>query len=198
MCHVLDMLIEKDRLPQPLQGHPFCYKEAIAAGVTRHHFRKLLKQGLIEQLSRGLYAEAKIDWDDEHQFRSASVRIGNPSAICLLSSLAYYGLTDEIPNKTWIMVSFEKRSQFPDLKLFRTRNPHWDIGVEQHPGFKITSINRTLIECIIHKSKLGSQIGIQSLKIALSQKKTKIRNIAELSRQLGVFHRIKAIIEAIG
>lgn len=198
MCHFLDMTFQKDLLPKTLQGRPFRYSEAIAAGLTRHHFRKLLKLGLIEQLSRGLYSGKEIVWEDDHQFRSASVRAGNPSAICLLSSLAYYGLTDEIPNQIWIMVPFEKRTQFPDIKLFRTRNPHWDIGIEQHSGFRITSIDRTLLDCIVYRSKLGSQIGIQALKLALTQKKTKIRNIAELARKLGVFHRIKAIIEVIG
>ncbi len=193
------MASQQSSLPKALKGRPFRYSEAVTAGLTRHHLRTLLKQGVLEQISRGLYAEAENALlNDEQMFSSATIRVGTQSAICLLSSLAYYGLTDEIPNRIWIMVPFEKRSQFIDLKLFRTRNPHWDIGIESHSGFKITSLDRTIVDCMVYKSKIGSQIGIRALKTALHQKKTKIRNIAELARQLGIFHRVKGIIEAVG
>ena len=192
------MTTPKSPLPKSLKGRPFRYHEAISAGLTRHQLHILILEGILEQRTRGIYAETQVELDDDQAFTSAMLRVGNPSAICLLSALSYYGLTDEIPNKTWIMVPFEKRSRYPDLKLFRTRNPHWDIGIEQQSGFRITSLDRTLVDSLANKSKLGSVIGIQALKTGLNQRKTKIRNIAELARQLGVFHRIKTIVEAIG
>jgi predicted transcriptional regulator of viral defense system len=185
-------------LSKSLKNRLFSYGEAREAGVTRHELRMLLKNGLIEQPTRGVYKDVHAILDDAQLFVSASIRVGNPSAICLISALSYYGVTDEIPNKTWIMTPFEKRSRFADLRLFRARNPHWEVGIEQQDGFRITSLDRTLIDCLTHRSQVGSQLGIQALKTAILQKRTKLRDIAEMARQLGVFSRIKGIIEAVG
>ena len=108
----------------------FSLKEAQSAGFSRYDLRMLFDRGLIERISRGYYQAVGEDLTDDELFRSATKRVGKPSAICLLSALSFYGLTDTIAKKTWVMVPLTKRTSFSDLRLFRARNPLWNIGID--------------------------------------------------------------------
>ncbi len=74
--------------------------QASKLGVSRYLLKKLLAEGVIEQLVRGVYRVSTGDISDEDQFRAATLRVGTPSAVCLVSALFHYRLTDTIPKKT--------------------------------------------------------------------------------------------------
>ena len=157
----------------------------------------MLKEGTVEQLAHGVYRYAEDDYLDEDCFRSATLRVGNKSAICMISALVFYDLIDEIPKKTWIMVPFQKRTSHKDLRTFRCRNPKWNIGIEQKTGYSITSIERTLVEALVYKSKLGTALGVTALRKATRMKKTTLKAVMDVAISLDVTHRVRPYIEAI-
>lgn len=177
---------------------PFSYQQAVELGLNKYALNKLIDEGLIERLEKGIYVPSDRDiTEPEVQYQLAMLRCGEPSCICLLSALDYYHLTDQIPKKVWIMVPQNKRVQSSGLKLIRARNPQWDIGILQEEGYRITSIERTLVDCLLHKSRLGFPIPIESLKEALRQKKVKLNTILDMAVRLGVEHRVYPTIEAL-
>ncbi len=184
-------------LPSRLQHRPFTVKQAKQQGLSFYELGKLIASGVVEQVSRGIYRATADDLTEEDQFRTATLRVGKPSAICLISALAYYHLTDTIPKKTWIMVQANKRASDPSLKLFRARRPQWSIGIEKYDGYSITTIERTLVECLARRSRLGTQVGIEALRKAVSSRKTTLGKIVDLACQLGVTHRILPYVEAL-
>ena len=185
------------RIPKSLKEKPFRLKKAVAAGVSRHRLNQLVSSGIIEKIAWGVYRCTEHDLSEEDFFIAATTKTGTPSAICLLSALSYYDFTDEIPTETWVMVPASKVLHAKNIKLLRVSNPKWSIGIIKHPGFRITSIERTLIECLIYKRQLGSRIGIDAIKLALERNKTTLRKIYETAKSLGVTHRIKSYIEVL-
>ncbi len=183
-------------LPKNLAVRPFSLNEALATGLTKYAVKKLLKQGRLERISHGIYQAAdKAMFELEDQYRSATLRCGRPSAICLLSALEHYHLTDLIPNKTWIMVPNEKRISASELKLVRLRKPHWKIGIRKVRGYWITSIERTLIECLLQKRLISTTEALSSIKQALAGKKTTLNNLFEIARKIGALNRVLPYIQ---
>ncbi len=154
-----------------------------------------MASGEVVKLGRGVYQLASAaDLGDEDQFRAAVKRIHGPSVVCALSALAHYGLTDEIPKRVWLMVSENGRSHLKDVRLFRTRNPKWKVGVIAEDGYKITCLERTIVDCLSYKHKFGS-LGVEALKRALKEQKTTLSKIVDMADQLGVSHKISPVIE---
>ena len=187
-------------LPKKLlaQG-PFTYQDALDEGLNQHAVEKLLKQGLIERVLRGIYVPADYDnTDPEAQYALATLQCGFPSCICLLSALDYHHVTDQIPNKVWIMVPQKKRVQSKHLKLIRARNPQWNIGIDKtNKGYWVTTLSRTLVECLLAKHRLGSDVAISALKTALQDKKIKLQDVYNIAIQMGVKERIFPYIETL-
>ncbi len=179
------------------ENTPFTFREIKGLGVTQSQLNQLLETEKVVRLRRGVYVLSGADLSDEAQFRAATMRVEGPSAVCLISALAFYGVIDEIPKKTWLLVPENKHSAHKDIRLFRSRNPNWKIGVESHKGYKITNIERSIVDALAMKRTLGFTIGVSALKTALKQKKTTLDKVIKMAVQLGVVHRVMNYIEAL-
>ena len=185
------------KIPKTLKKSPFTYRQAIAQGLTQAALQSLVDSGNLEHVSRGIYRIADQDYSEEDQYRAATLVIGTPSAICLISALAHYGVTDLIPKKTWIMVPHTKRSQHSELKLQRSRSPVWNIGIESRQGYSITNLERTIVEAICYRNKIGPSVAIDALRKAVNSKKTSLSKIMGMAKQLSVLHRVLPYIETL-
>lgn len=186
-----------EKIPLALQTSPFSMTQAEQHGVSRHFLRKMLRDGLIEKLARGVYRLCQPDYSEEDQFRAALLRVGRPSAVCLISALSFHHLTDLIPNKTWILVPQTKRTKYKDLNLIRVSHPHWNWGIESKEGYRITSIERTLVDVFTYKRYVGLQTAVESLKTAIREKRTTPTRVLDMSISLNMDARIRPYIEAL-
>lgn len=193
-CHVIQML---RTLPESLRDRPFTYREAVSLGLSQYAIHKLLAAGEIERIERGIYQAVGGDISDSELFRRAVKKIGEPSAVCLLSALSYYHLTDVIPDRVWLMVSAKTRTASRNIRLYRTRDPRWKIGIVAEDGYSITSVERTLVDALTNKAVLPVRIGLDALKRAVGEKQTSISNVIVMSKSLGVLHRILPYVEAL-
>ena len=178
-------------------GKPFSRKELEIMGFTGNHIQVLLKAGKIERLSHGIYHIPGDNLGDEENFRIASLRTKEKCAVCLLSALAFYHLTDVIPKKTWILVDFDKRSTSKHLRIFRSRNPHWRIGIIQEKGYKITSLERTLVDCLTYRRLIGTGVATEALRKAIRDRKTTLAKVFAVAKSLEADKRIFPYIEAL-
>ena len=184
-------------IPPKLREKPFSLNQAIKQGVSRYGLNKLLAKGIVELVVRGVYRVIQDDYSEEDQYRIATLRVDTPSAICLVSALSHYGLTDAIPKKTWIMVPASKRTNQADFKLLRTRNPHWNVGIEKRDGYSITTLERTIVDVLCARARIGTQIGTEALLKAIQSKETTLGKIMDMAVKLKVDHRIRPYIEAL-
>lgn len=186
-------------LPKKLQKRPFTWAEAKAEGITEYTMRNLLQCGAVERLSRGVYrSTAEIDLSEVDQYKSAILRVGQPSAICLISALTYHQLTDIIPKKTWIMVNSGKVRSNNDIRLWRKRQPKWKIGIKTINGVKVTTIERTLVESIGNKNLVGGiGVAMSAVRLALEEKKVTVSGLLKMSEKLGVKNKIVPYLETL-
>ncbi len=159
------------KLKKLLKKTIFRASEARQAGVSSSLLSYYVKKGLIERVDRGVYRgiETSLDvdfkWED---FVLVTKSISN-GVVCLISALALYELTDEIPREHWIAVSNETRApRRKGAKIIRMRNI--DLGqIEIEIGsekIKIFNQERTIIDTFRY---LGKETAIKALKIALKK-----------------------------
>jgi predicted transcriptional regulator of viral defense system len=112
---------------KPLLKKPsFTTAEASKKGVNCSQLSYYAKRGYIEKLSRGVYRgnasdrkEVPFEWED---LISTAESIPN-SRICLISALALYELTDEIPRQFWIAIPHKQHApKRPKAKIIRMRD----------------------------------------------------------------------------
>lgn len=185
------------KLPKALQKGPFTYKQALASGLNLRAVRQLVADGQCYTIAKGVYMPTSVEYNEVNQFKAATLVVGEPSAICLVSALSVYGLTDVIPRKTWITVPAKKRTQISTLKVLRQSDPQWNIGIEKKDGYTITSLERTLVESFCYKNMIGSTVPIEALREAVRKKLTTPSKVLDMAKKMGVVHRILPYLEAM-
>lgn len=175
----------------------FTYSDAIAFGISHVQFYELVKNKTIERLQKGVYRfDDYLPLTKEEQFRDATELIHGESAICLTSALSYYRLTDIVVTKPWMLVSHSVSSRSKMIQLFRKRDPMLTVGIEKQKGFKITSIERTIVESIAYRNTLTGYDGVYALRNAVNQNKVSLQDLFKIAKKLNYTSRVQNILEA--
>ncbi|MGD2169891.1 MAG: type IV toxin-antitoxin system AbiEi family antitoxin domain-containing protein [Chlamydiota bacterium] len=184
---------KKSKYYQPLRKllkkPQFSAKQAEEIGVPRHILAYLCKKGILERISRGVYRsrsyEPKVDiaWE-QLAINSSTIPQG---VICLISALAYYDLTDEIPRENWIAVPHQLRApKRKGVRIIRMRNIELGKREIMMGEYKVKIFDKE--RCIIDAFRyLSLEIAIKALKAYLFDSKqhpslTKLSKYAKILR----------------
>ncbi len=188
MCDIMKNRVEK---LQELKQEVFSLKDASMVGLDFYDIKVLEKEGKVIKSKRGIYQKSSFtDYENEVLY-NAIAKMGTPSVICLLSAFFYYGLTDEIPDQTWIYVPLKKYSHDKSLKIIRKSSPKWTVGVSNINGLRITNVERTVVDALSDKKHVADTEAMKIARESLKQKLTSLKNITKMAKELGVFDRIK-------
>lgn len=175
---------------------PITRKELERLGISRNALESLIKEDKLLRVGRGVYQLPSVELDNESLYRAATKRIKGRSAVCLMSALSHYNLTDEISKQTWLLVDASGRSYHKDIRLYRSRNPNWKIGIAKADGYLITSLERTIVDAVILKKKFGN-LGIEALKKALKEKLTTASKIMDMASKLDADELVLPYLQAL-
>lgn len=149
----------------------FFAREARKIGVHPAMLSHYVKTGHLKRVSRGVYQRS--DYKNPSGFRwedlieaAHSVKEG---VICLVSALAIYDLTEEIPRQHWIAIRHETSTQkTKDMKIVRYRNIELGKTEMELEGIKISIFDRerTIIDAF---RLLSRETAIKALKAALAK-----------------------------
>jgi predicted transcriptional regulator of viral defense system len=155
-------------------------------GLPRSLFYKLIQEGKIEKLAHGFYLhiEASNFEPEEIDFIVACKKFGDNAVIGGLSALARYNLIEEIPRQIWVLVPDNKQTKSKLYRLIRTTHPFSDIGIEKHTHYRITTLERTLVEALIYASKIGLDTAVGAIVKAVKNKQTSLSKIGNMAEKM--------------
>jgi predicted transcriptional regulator of viral defense system len=172
-----------DRL---LQLKVFHQKEAVRAGVSAPTLSRLVKEGWILRLDQDIYRHPEADIDaDTEDFIVACMKFGPQSVIGGATALFHYQIIDQAPSQIWVLVPPNKLSRSKLYRCLRTKTD-LSIGVIDHGRYRITTIERSIIEAFKYATKIGLEKAIKAAKSAMSQQLTTPAKIARQARALGL------------
>jgi predicted transcriptional regulator of viral defense system len=161
------------------------------------------KDGEVIRLARGLYQLPDAVLDANHSLAEAAKRIPK-GVICLVSALAFHGLTDQLPKKVWMAIGRNdwtpKLSDVP-VRVLRFSDNYISESVETHRiedvSVKVFGVAKTVADCFRHRSKVGLSVALEGLQESLRQRKATPAEIAKAADTGGVATVIRPYLEAL-
>lgn len=168
-------LVDLDGLGLPAA---FSTSAALDAGLTRPLLDRLVRDGDLERLGRGLFLRS--EYGDGMDLDLVEIAVRAPSAtICLTSALARHGLTDEIP--TAVDIALPRGDWQPTVAArvawHRFAEDTFTIGrhdlplTERPTGSEIRpvtiglySAERSIIDAFRTRGTTGSDVAIEALR----------------------------------
>lgn len=139
-------------------------------GIPRAVLTRLVDQGTLVRVGRGLYMLADAEITRHHSLVQVAARVPD-CVINLLSALTFHELTDELPAAVWIAVRRGHRApklDTPRLELTWTAPRFLALGVTRHrlEGVEvaITDPARTVADCFRYRSRVGVDVAIAALR----------------------------------
>lgn len=173
------------------------------AGVTAATMSRMERAGEVIRLSRGVYQLPDAELDPNHSLAEAAKRVPK-GVICLVSALAFHGLTDQLPCKVWMAIGTKDWAPQRDgtpIRIVRFTDNLLKEGFETHviegAVVKVFGAARTVADCFRHRSKVGLPVAIEGLQEALRQRKATPAEIARQADKRGVLTVIRPYLEAL-
>ena len=173
------------------------------AGVTAATVSRMERDGEVSRLARGLYQLSDAPLDANHSLAEVAKRVPK-GVVCLVSALAFHGLTDQLPKKVWLAVGQKDWTPRPDgapIRIVRFTDALLTEAVETHfvegVPVKIFGIVKTVADCFRYRNKIGLSVAIEGLQEALRQRKTTPGEIAAQAEHGGVATVIRPYLEAL-
>lgn len=135
---------------------------------------RMAKAGLLLKLRAGVYRPAEDEaW--MHQNLIDACQAIPEGVICLVSALAYHGLTTTIPNETWIAIprtAWAPRLAFP-ARCIRMGDHAYAAGIEtiriEGQRVRIYGKAKTVCDALRFRDKIGIEVALEALKTYLRQ-----------------------------
>lgn len=173
------------------------------AGVTAATMSRMERHGEVIRLARGLYQLPDAELDVNHSLAEAAKR--SPKAVvCLVSALAFHGLTDQLPKQVWLAIGSKDWAPKPSgmpIRIVRFTQTLLNEGIEIHTvegvPVKIFGVAKTIADCFRYRNKIGLSIAIEGLQETLRQRRATPGEITSQAEHGGVGTVIRPYLEAL-
>jgi predicted transcriptional regulator of viral defense system len=186
-------------------GHrPFRVVEAVRAGASRTTLHRLRHSGELEAVGRGVLQFPGAGMGMLSDLAIVSTRAPR-GTICLNSALAYWDLSDEIPE--WVHLAVPRNAHRPVIDAPPTKAHVFDartFGLERQrvqtdagEPFWIYSRERAVVDALRLPRLIGRDMSLHALRRYLSQQGSSPARLAELARELGGAPALQPALEAL-
>jgi len=173
------------------------------AGVTAATMSRMERVGEVIRLARGVYQLPDADLDPNHSLAEAAKRVPK-GVVCLVSALAFHGLTDQLPPKVWMAIGtkdWAPQRNGAGIRIVRFTDSLLREGFQTHAiggvPVKVFGVAKTVADCFRHRGKVGLSVAIEGLQEALRQRKATPADIARQAEKGGVSTVIRPYLEAL-
>ena len=178
-------------------------RELERQGYSRPRIRVLAEQGVLEQVSRGLYRVAERAPDEHFTMLAVIARVPQ-AVVCLLSALRFHEIGTQSPHEVWIAI--DRKARKPKLtelpvRIVRFSGPALEAGVERRMmgerEIRITSPARTVADCFKYRNKIGLDVALEALRDYLARHRGGADELWRYARLCRVAHVMQPYLEAV-
>ncbi len=177
--------------------------EAIARGIHRRELYALRDRGDLEVVSRGLFRLKMMPEPSLPDFVPVAKRIPR-GVICLISALAFHEITTQIPHFVYVALpskAHKSSISYPPMRYFWYTEKLLATGVEEHLmdgcTVKIFNVEKTLIDCVKFRNKIGMDIVLEALKMYWQSGRADLDKLFKYAELFRVSKILKPIMETI-
>jgi predicted transcriptional regulator of viral defense system len=177
--------------------------EAAASGVHYSTLYWMRDEGLLEQLTRGVYRLADLPGPSKHDVVTVAARM--PSAIlCLLSALEFHGIGTQIPSAVNIAIGLKDREpqfDYPPVRVYRMSGQALSSGIEEHvvdgTTVRVFGVAKTVADCFKFRNKIGHDVAVEALQEVVRARMATPGQILEYAEVDRVAKVVRPYLEAL-
>lgn len=183
-------------------GAFFRPSHASALGITFYRLQRLVEEGKVEKVARGLYRVTELEPSEHYTIAAVSALVPR-AIICLLSALRYHEIGTRLPREVWIALPHKARAprirEFP-VKVVRFSGPSETYGVVgvhiEGVATRITTPARTVVDCFRFRRLVGKDTGLEALREAVREGKASHDEILRAAEVCGARSLVLPYLEA--
>ena len=174
-----------------------------AAGVGPETVARLVRDGTVVRVARGLYELADTIPDTRRSLAEASALVPK-GVICLTSALQFHELTLQMPSAVWIAIDrtgWKPKVEYPPVRFVRFSGHALTGGVKWHPieGIDVPIFEpaKSIVDCFRYRNKIGLDIALEGLREGLRSGRVTPDQLWEFARTARVWSVMRPYIEAM-
>lgn len=178
-------------------------RDLVAQGLPRVALTRLVRQGLLIRVGRGLYAIPDRPVS-EHGSLAEIARKHPQAIVCLLSALRVHGLTTQSPFEVWLAIPNKARApkmEYPPLRIVRFSGVSLTDGIEDHQvdgvTVRATNVARTVADCFKFRNKIGLDVALEALQEAWRAKRVSMDELWRYATLCRVANVMRPYMESL-
>jgi predicted transcriptional regulator of viral defense system len=172
-------------------------------GISRSELKRLNDRGLVERVSRGVYALPGVVLTEHHSLAEAT-RLVPGGVICLLTALRFHGLTTQNPFEVWMAIeakAWRPKRQRLKLRIVHFSGESFREGIEEHDvggvRIRVYTAAKTVADCFKFRNKIGIDVAVEALKDFARLHRGEANDLARFARICRVSRVMQPYLDAI-
>ncbi|MHB0981185.1 MAG: type IV toxin-antitoxin system AbiEi family antitoxin domain-containing protein [Thermoleophilia bacterium] len=173
-------------------------------GISRTQIKRLVQQGRIERVGRGLYRHPDASLTERNDLAEVA-RLVPAGVVCLLSALRLHGLTTQNPFEVWLAIdhkAWRPRVEHPSLRLVYLSGTALREGVEvidvAGVPVRVFSAAKTVADCFKFRNKIGVDIAVDALREYRRLYPKSLEDLWRMAEVDRVTHVLRPYLEVLG
>jgi len=176
---------------------------AIAQGVHPRTLYSMRDDGLLEQLSRGVFHLASLPLPEQPDVVAVMQRAPY-GVVALVSALALHGLTTQIPHT--VDIALERgvkrpRIDYPPIRVFYMSPRSFRAGVEElrigGHAVPVFGAGKTVADCFKFRSRVGHDVAVEALREVIKTHRATPAELMQWARLDRVSAVVRPYLEAL-
>jgi predicted transcriptional regulator of viral defense system len=174
-----------------------------ARDFPAHELQRLLNQGGVERAARGVYLSHEAARSPHRELLVVATRVRS-GVFCLLTALAFHGLTTEMPHEVWIAIGLKARTpalNTPPLRIVRLAKEPLREGVEIHQEqgveLRVFSAAKSVADCFKFRNSIGVDVAVAALREGWEKNRFTVDELWRYARVCRVEKVMRPYLEAI-
>ena len=161
----------------------FSMQELKSIGFSQYKVSKLTQERKLRKLNKSYYENPEYSGEEsDYYYVGAYAQKG---VVCLLSAAAYYNLTTFVPDAVDVAIprksSISTMPHWPRMNFHHFTEDRHELGIavvrEGKNSFKIYDLEKTVVDVVFYKEKIGVE---ETKEILVSYLQRKDRNLTKL------------------
>ena len=177
--------------------------ELSAAGVHTETLARLVQEGTLTRVTRGLYQLRDAEITAQHELAEVA-KVAPRGVICLVSALQFHELTLQMPSRVWLAIGTKARApkiDYPPARVVRFGKQALSLGVEIHSidGVSVPIFNpaKTVVDCFRFRKHVGFDVALEGLHSVTKSDKAKPAEIVHYARDTRIWSVLRPYLEAV-
>ena len=177
--------------------------ELIKKGYSYYKIDQMEDDDLLHRINRTTYENLCFE-GEENDFINTAAYVPK-GVICLMSAARYYELTNFLPDVIDVAIDRKKKvstlPEWPEIKVYYFDHVRMDTGVieitEGGDSFRIFDIEKTVIDIIYYRNKIGIEETAEVLRNYLKRKDRKLDRLYYYAKMLRCESIVRTYLEVL-